>query len=921
MRISPHIILLFLILSIPRAQADDAIERALQDLGAEEPGARATATKVLWAADGKAWQRASEVLATTTDAEVRARLTPIVDWLWIQLKSGRLEEVWKDRWFLAKSGGKLLGVEHQTAQLKAEGGDRTWIFVHETDEPDADGKLCHRSLELRTHHDPGLTPIDATWMSDGFLEWNRRFSWEHSRVRITSIGRGDAASFGPDYGGAFQELHPLQDGPFSVDVLVPELVERASLARVDLLELPVHFMLSGSGTESHAFRVEFAEVRPLKALGRVMEARVYIHGMDEAGPRTEYWISDTDGLLRVLLDGIEYDRVTEAEAKAAGLDPESRRMKEGASRVEKLLAAQGDKERNDAELRVLACAEALDPARKGLAVATDPDLRQRLERCIRWLDPEFAAGLLARLRDRRYFRLERDGKICGAEWISASPSPGAGLPGLSWSGEAAVAEGGAVTLDSWSVDTGNDPILSPRSAAFQSVNADGHVSFWRARWHDPGRWPVILEARGTDFDGGGGRIRGYRSSHPGANLPATCQVCLTHQVERASLARLPAIALACDEFTRDDPRSYRPWFVEFAGEVNLNIDGKEVRARHYVHKRSLGEGMQTDYWLSDEDGVVRITRDDCVLTAVSRDDWLKSGFDGNAARAKILERRLDALRGNDLEARALAAAQLASEPEGLQALRDALAREKSPPAAARIEAICRWLDPSFGREAMQAIGQPRWFEARRGGARIGWECVSTSAEPAGWRFQVKVHEPTGDTPMVPRETTFRTDLFAAGRRYEVEDRLDPVVRDARTRSILDRGTMTWVSVELNGGEPMEGAEPTRLGGSEGWPIVPRAILPRLLERASLARLDSLTVAAWWTSNFEYVSVCRYDLQSEEVLTVRGEQIPARRYARVPSRPENPDELWISDAAGVVRRVENGVEYLLSTEQELQEGPK
>ncbi|MCE9583237.1 MAG: hypothetical protein K8T20_12170 [Planctomycetes bacterium] len=882
--------LLALLLLASAAFAGDAIDEALVNLGADDSGKRDSAEKALWAADGSAWERAKAVLAATKDPEVRVRLTPIVDWLAVQAKSAALEEAWKDRWFLVKESGVVTGVEHQQAVLETAGGVRTWKFTSEADAFDLGPEPDHLRLVCHARHDPDLTPVDAEWNSRSAKGLTHlKFSWSGGEVHIESL------SLAMDEGGIAAgrtatmplDFEPFE--PYTLSTLAAERIERASLARIDSVRFMTHEFLSPAVRSVVPYEARLVDVAHLDIRGHSVEARHYLH---ESSPRTEYWISDREGLVRCLIDRMEMVLVDEATARAQGLDPASRRAKAAIASVEALTSAADAATRDQAELVVLATPGVFGLLREALAATADPDTKLRLERCQRWLDPAFAKAELTRLWADRYFKIESGASLIGAERMSATPADDPAGPALDWTGEGGITIGVGLLRSTWSARTRFDPYLSPIRAEFQFAEPRQMPTHWRAVWGEAGPEITLIEGGRAARRG----LRGRRNGPPAeSRMPPTLDSCLSALVERASLARLSSAVFQSHEVLPEELNSPQPYAIEFAGEEKLEFEGRSLAVRHYIHRAAQGRGLE-EYWVSDAEGLVRMTYENCVVTAISREAWLTAGFDSASMQAKETGKLLASLRGDDELAQAGAMVALESDPDALPAIRVALAAEQNPAAKARLQSIADWHDPGFAREALAALGRERWFAWKKDGSPDGWIRFSGTPAGDGWEWKVSQDIP-GNAFLGSIQGTFRVATPCLPRHVDLQIHVGGQGTDVDLTAALDGATLDISEVKEKGVAVEFGEEARQtLSGGDGRPVVPDVLVPRFLERASLARLDTVELCSWELSENDQVHIRRFSFRGEEKVRSLGRDVTARHYAL----QGGTLEYWITDEGGVIK---------------------
>ncbi|MEK7469866.1 MAG: hypothetical protein AAB074_21065 [Planctomycetota bacterium] len=888
---------------VTSALAGDAVDQALVDLGADESEKRDAAEKLLWNTDGSAWERAKAVLEKSTDAEVKARLGPIVDWMAVQSKCAPLEAAWKDRWFVVREEGEIVGTERQQAVLEDDAGLRTWRFTHESDCILKESHPEHFRLVLRARHDPHMTPVDGELQVTGPEGTARlKFTWKAGQLNsevIENTGKGSSLL------RRSRGTMPLErdgDIPFTVDALIAERIERASLARLDRIEFLANYFMEGSGTKCLPYVAQFGGVQTVEVAGKRIEARRYFH---QGGPAAEFWVSDTLGLVRAVIDRLELTRVDEATARAAGLDPASMRLKEAKQRVEELLASQGDNSRSSAELAVLATPEALGPVREALTGPLDDDLNARLTRCANWLNPEFARADMARTWRERYFQVEIEKRRVGAERFGATVVDAGGSPALSWTGECA-SEGTRGTIrSSWSGRTRFDSFLTPLEAEFRHVSEEGHV----ARWHVgvvEGRAVVrSIEGEKPRYDG----ASGYGNDEDNASRAApTFDPCLSALLERVSLCRLPEVRLQTWRLGQEEGEAVRFAKVKFEGEATETRNGVACLVRHYV---VAGSNLE-HYWFTDAEGLVRMTYHDCTVTPITRDEWLSSGWDEASLVARIFKSRLDALRGNDASAANEALLALQTSPESLPALREAAVSEKDSACKSRLESLCRWLDPAFGRAEIAKIGGARWFANRKGGVRRGWKRLGAKADVEGrWSLSV------GSCEDVAAPDEGNLDATFTGPDFGVTNSLDAEVdMHARGSHIVIsaefRGTsIALKKVRIDGEQLAVQGDTKTLSGTARGAILPSDLLPLLLERASLARLECLQVSTWDLLGGSRLTTTTLVFAGKERLKADGKEVATRKYEVAGNG--DAGTWWIADETGVVKFHRDGLESVLSTE--------
>lgn len=895
------------LLTVLPALAGDPVDEALADLGADDAQKREAAEKLLWNAGPGALERAQKTLAAATDAEVTARLRPIVEWLALQAKCAPLEAVWKDRWFLMREGGEIVGVEHQRAVLEDDAGLATWTFVHESDAVMRGSTPEHARLELRARNDIHLTPVDAELVVEGTEGLVRvRYSWKGGEIRVDVV---ENAARMRDYPRRSRPARPLQredDGPFTVDALAAERVERASLARIDRLEFDANVFMEDDGLRCAPYAVTFAANEQVDLGGRKVPARKYVHEPAGGSPAAAYWISDSEGLVRAVIDGLELTRCDEATARAAGLDPAGQRLKRARASVDALVAAEPGTARDEAELAVLSVAEGLVPVREALKSATDEDLKLRLGRCARWLDPEFSRDDLTRIWGERYFEVLSKGRAVGAERFGAAASVAGGLPILSWRGEFAIEGTVGPSRAAWSGRTRFDPFLSPIDGEFKLADEDGGIARWQvdfATGHPAVRVLAGTPPRPEDSWGV------QRPSRDGA-LP-TFDACLSALVERASLCRLPALRVQAWRLGGEASSRIRNFLVVFEGEEAIDVRGAPRKTRRYAAQDGSGER----FWITDADGLVKMEYPGYSLVATSREAWLASGWDAAAIERRALASRLEALRSPDASTSGDALLALLATPDSLPALRLALETEKDERCRARIESVCRWLDPAFGRKELGSLGKTRWYAKRQNGQRSGWERLAASVDDSGkWTFAVGASGVAG--PLTPGEldaTFVCPDALLAGA-YDAEIGMVSSGAKIHMSATFNGAQVVVKRITIDGEDYPPPSESKPLSGPVRGAIVPKSLLPLLLERASLARLDSVEFSTWDLLGSARLTTARFDMKGVEVVTLGGKAVTARKYV---STADGEGELafWITDEGGVVKGLLNGIDLEAATEEE------
>ncbi len=901
------LLLAIAVLTALPAFAGDAVDDALADLGADDAQKREAAEKFLWNAGPGALERAEKVLAAATDAEVRARLGPIVEWLALQAKCAPLEAVWKDRWFLMREDGEIVGVEHQRVVLEDDAGMATWKFVHESDALMGGAMPEHARLELRARNDVHLTPVDAELAVEGAEGLVRvRYAWKGAEIRVDVV---ENAARLRDYPRRSRPSRPLEredEGPFTLDALVAERVERASLARIDRLSFGANVFMEDDGLRCPQYALKFAGNEQVDLGGRKVSARKYVQEPASGSPAASYWISDREGLVRAVIDRIELTKCDEATALAAGLDPASMRRKEARACVEALVQAEPGAARDDAELAVLRRADGLGPVREALKAATDEDLKLRLGRCANWLDPDFSRDNVARLWGEKYFEVLENGRSVGAERFGATPATAGGRPALSWSGEFAIGGAVAPAHAAWSGTTLFDPFLSPLAGEFKLVDEDGNVARWRVDLTTG--HPAVQILAGTPPP----PEDSWRVQFPEREgAPPTFDACLSALVERASLCRLPALRLQAWRLGGEASRRVRNFRVAFEGEEEMDVRGTLRKTRRYAAQ----DGSAERFWISDADGLVKMDYPGYSLVAMSRDAWLASGWDAASVERRALETRLVALRSPDPTTSGDALLALLSSPDSLPALRIALESEKDERCRARIESICRWLDPAFGRKELGGLGKTRWYAKRQNGLRCGWERMAASVDETGrWTFAVGAAGSAGQVATGDLDATFVCpDALLAGP-YDAE--IGMVSSGARIHLTASfSGTLvSFKRLLIDGEEYPAPTDSKPLSGPTRGAVVPKSLLPLLVERASRARLDSVEFSTWDLLGSSRLTTVRFDMKGEEAVTVGGKAVSARKYVST-ADDENQQTLWITDDGGVVKGLVNGIEMEAATEEE------
>ncbi|KAF0241056.1 MAG: hypothetical protein FD180_4643 [Planctomycetota bacterium] len=556
---------------------------------------------------------------------------------------------------------------------------------------------------------------------------------------------------------------------------------------------------------------------------------------------------------------------------------------------------------------MLAVAEALGPVREALKASPDDDLKTRLSRCERWLDPELAKTDLARLCRERYFQVESRGRPTGAERFGATVLDSGGQAVLSWSGEGAFEGTKGNVLASWTAQTNLDPLLTPLSAEFREVSENGEVVRWQV-YFVAGR-PRVRRIEGpTPREEG----RAPRRDPDEERLfaPPTFDPCLSALIERASQCRLPMIALQSWQLGKEDAQRRRMIGVEFVAEETITRNGAPCPVRHYTVIGSAGE----DFWISDADGLVRMTWHDWTVTPITRDAWLSSGWDEKSLVANTLKSRLDALRGADTIAAIQALLALQLSPESLPALKEAAASEGAGPARSRMESLCRWHDAEFGRTELANFGPARWFTRRRGGARDGWEWVGAKLDADGrWSLSAGMTARTvfgGDGTLT---AAFRSPDLGLTSSFDAEIDMKAAGGGARISTEYRKSGMARIKTVRDGIEiPSSGESKPYSGGGQG-PIVPSMLLPLFLERASLARLEAVQVTALNLIGYPELSGATFIFAGETRVTVAGKEVAARKYDLAGNAAAGT--WWVTDEAGVVKYLRDGVESVASSEEE------
>lgn len=904
----PLLLAAVLMAALP-ALAGDAVDGALADLGADDAQRREAAGTLLWNAGPEALERAKKVLAETTDAEVRARLGPIVEWLTVQAKCLPLEAAWKDRWFLIREDGEIVGVEHQQAVLEVAAGERVWKFVHETDAVMRGSTPERIRLVVRARQDLHLTPLDAELEAKSQNGAVRiRYRWKDGEISVEVL---ENSVGGNDFHRRSYPAQPLEredDGPFTVDALLAERIERASLAGLDRVQFAVNRFMETDrdGVKCTLYQARFDGVEAVEAGGRRLQARRYVHEAEAGMSAATYWVADGEGLVKAVIDRLELTKCDEAAARAAGLDPASMRLKEARARVDALVAGGAGAARDEAELAVLASPEALAPVREALKADTDGDLRTRLERCERWLDPEIAREDLARLLAERYFEIRMDDAVVGAERFGASPVEIGGRPALAWSGESSLKSDGGRPYSTWTARTLRDPAFTPLDAEYKTVDEKSIAARWRVEVTEGN--PTVSVIAGTppnEMDGS------MRPSVLEPALPPTFDGCLPILVERASLCRLPAVRLRAWWPGSESRRITRSFLLVFRDEARLEVAGESRVVRRYE-----AQGMHPgQFWVSDAGGIVKMTRDDATLVSIPRDAWLASGLDSASIERRTLEKRLAALRGSDpVASNAALVSLLAVPPDQLPAIREAIAAEKDEACRARLESVCRWHDPAFGKEDLAKLGRTRWYAKSMNGARAGWERVGATVDADGkWTFSVASSGSAGPMRAGDFEGTFTSPDFGLSGSYETEISMTSGTSRVRLAASFRGVQVTLKRIVIDGVDvqPPDGTKPLR--GEARGPIVSNALVPLLLERASLARLDAVELTTWDLMGSSRLTVKLFEMKGEESVTVGGAAVAARKY--VLARSAEAETYWITDAGGVVKLDRAGTEGEAATEEE------
>jgi hypothetical protein len=901
-----------LVLAASSALAGDAVDDALGDLGADDPAVRDAAEKFLWRAGGSAYHQAKSALDATKDAEVRVRLTPIVEWLLVEVKSAPLEAIWADRWFVLKQGGQVTGVEHIQATLGDVAGLPVWTFVEEGESADRGEAPQHVRLAFRVRHDPFLSVVDGDFQVGEAEELlHLRYDWKDGEVEVHVLatpGRGDGEF--PRRRGSKVALK--SDGPFTPDFFILERVERASLARLPEIRFQCARMLLVERAVKAEYVVRFAGVESIDHAGQQVAARHYVHEAEEDWGRADFWVTDRDGLVRGTMEGADIERVDKETALAAGLDPAARRMEASRARVAAMLAGRDAEKKTSAELEILARPQDRPAVLEALQANPAAEDRERLERIARWLDPEFGRPELAAIWKDRYFEVEKEGRGIGTERKSAAIS--AGQAGLDWSGEDAWDFGDGAEAILWTSHTRFDSFLTPVRAGRRGTGFLRDTGEWSCEFSDGLVSLVAIRGRSSSLPE---LTRESTAYFPPRESPAPLSLenSISCLVERASLARLPVMVFERFEFEHQVDSHCSSYRIELAGEETMSWQGKEVPVRHYVHPNGSRQG-RVDYWVSDAHGLLRRTFSNFDVKRIGREAWLASGFTEAAVRASLLRSRLKALQGTEPAARDDAMAELQSHPEDLAELRTALAAEADPATRKRLQSICDWLDPAFGKEAMASLGGERWLAWKSGNVHAGWERRVTTAGASGFTWTTESDLPIAGGMANVRRAICRAGTNAVADTYEVEMASSGIGTDYSIKVRIRSGSMEIVEMVSEGVRlDIESERLQPLRGGDGRPAVPTFLKAHLLERASLARLEILDFAEWTLTTDGEIHTQRLAFKGEEQVSVAGKDVLARHYVGNPEPNGDPIEYWLTDDAGVVKVKANGLEGEASTEKD------
>ena len=301
------------------------------------------------------------------------------------------------------------------------------------------------------------------------------------------------------------------------------------------------------------------------------------------------------------------------------------------------------------------------------------------------------------------------------------------------------------------------------------------------------------------------------------------------------------------------------------------------------------------------------------MTPLSRNAWLASGWDEKSLLASAFKSRIEALRGADANASNAALLEFQTSPESLPALKEALASEKDDFCKSRLESLCRWLDPAFGRKELSALGDARWFTKRKNRERAGWERIGAKVGADGrWTFSAGSSD--GAVPGGPGslEGTFTSPDFGLTSSFDAE--VDMNARGSRVVISAEfRGAgATLKKVSVGGEEIPVDAESRPLKGTPRGPIIPSVLVPLFLERASLARLDCVQLSPWDLMKLgSRLTGTTFVFAGEDRVSVAGKEVAARKYEVAGNG--DAGTYWITDEAGVVKFRLEGLESVLTSE--------